>query len=124
MLIVILFFSLVSALCIRLFAQAKLTTVQGNELASASAECQTAAECFKAAGSDEELFIDLMGMQETEDGYVCYYDENWEKAEGETERKLCIKVKENEGIYTADIGGYSGEDEIYKLTVKKYQPQE
>ncbi len=124
MLIVILFFSLVSALCIRLFAQAKLTTIQGNELARATAECQTAAECFKAVGSDEELFAQMMGLQKTDDGYIAYYDEGWEKTEEAAKRRLCINITEKELIYTANIGTYSGEEEIYSLTVKNYQPQE
>ena len=79
LILAILAFSLCSAVCVRLFAAARLESAAAADLNRAVLSAQTAADSFKAAGGDPDAFCALTGAQEAGDGSLqLSYGSGWE----------------------------------------------
>jgi len=76
MLAVILFFALSAAVCMRVFAAARLESEYAARLSLAAARAQTAAECYKAAGGSVPYAADLFGTEADGNSFSAAYDSN------------------------------------------------
>ena len=68
LLIAVMFFSLASAICLRLFVAAHQSSVHSAELSRAVIEAQNIAETFKAANGDLARTAELLGAKLSEPG--------------------------------------------------------
>ena len=126
LMIAILFFSLASAICIRLFAWAHLTSVSSSELSMATVTAQTAAECFKSAdGSAEKLTQLLDGAQPAGNGVAVYYDRDWAPASESLAayRLNVVLIEGNPVIARIDVEKMGGET-VFSLEVGEYLENE
>ncbi len=117
LIIMILFFSVSAAVCMRLFASAHTMSKDSRDLSSAVMEAQSAAECFKSAGGDISGSASILGASVTDSGFVINYDSDWIKTDGgDFEYYLALEAS---GSY-ANICVYenNSEDPIFELTVK------
>lgn len=70
LIIVILFFSIAGAICVSLFAQSRMLSIQSTQLTMATQKCQNAAEVLSATGSDEAAAATLLGDALHTDGLI------------------------------------------------------
>lgn len=126
LMIVILFFCVTSAVCVRLFVKSHVISQDTRNLNMAVNQVSEAAEVFRA-GADMEKFIEHE-FQNYEKGtgnflYQIYYDENWEPA-GKEEASFCLTVeileKDSESYGCFSIKNMNTNQEIYAVTLKKY----
>lgn len=113
MIIVILFFALTAAICVGLFANAHLSTVQSDELMRAVMILQSDAERFKA-GEYDSYGVFLTG-----------YDSDWNEV-GVSENTPYIRRVEISSDGALDEAHLAllpagGEDPIFELTAKRFK---
>ena len=115
LIIVILFFSLAAAGCVKLFASAYEDSNFSRDLTTAVIEAQNAAECFKTAGGDLEETARLFGgsvVYATSDNVTYaahfFYDEDWNKAVQVTDPDYCLEIliKEDNNVIYGEIKVY------------------
>ncbi len=135
-LVMLLVFSLASALCVRAFALAEQTSQWNAERDDAVFSAQNAAEVLKAAGQHGgTMEAALAEAAEQLDGEVCqgflyiYYDKAWNIVRKEASSyRLCAQgvPSEVQGLLTAEIrvdrlkgirSGETGGKPLFKLTV-------
>lgn len=118
LLIAILVFAFTSAICMRIFVFAKLTTDVAGELNSAVTIIQNAAECYKAYNGDKEKMLDTLNWDTeiTADGYVEY------DIDGNLIFKLTPDANESNKCFMAVYSISSGE-EIFSLHVNAFYPE-
>lgn len=139
LMIVILFFAVTSAICMNLFVQAHLTSTAGSNLTAAVREVQSVAELFKASDGDLMQLAQQLGIQPA-DGPVLnvYYDKDWVPAgeedavytvtvllDGQTmslsdANQITAELKNRKGCQGALVIAWTGEEEIFRIPVKKY----
>lgn len=129
LIIAILFFSIASAVCIRLFASAHLESQQSAQLNRAVFCAQSAADALSAANGDSEQLTELIGATETSDGeFSARYDADCKPlaTEADAAYALTIATSGGEGgVITADISvfGVEAPDEpLFTLQTKHYIP--
>ena len=66
LIIVILFFSISAAICMRIFAVSKIASDNANQLNSAVEASQNAAECFKSSNGSFDRAVGLLGAELTD----------------------------------------------------------
>jgi type II secretory pathway pseudopilin PulG len=89
LILVILFFAISAAICLRVFASARQTAERGHDLSCAVLAAQSAAECYRASGGDLETAADLLSGNAEEGGLAVAYDAVWQRtAEAEPEYRL------------------------------------
>lgn len=126
LIIVILFFAVASAICVRLFAQAHLTAQEGRDLNQGVFLAESAAETFRGTDCSPETMETLLGMvPRGNEGYEAYYDENWQpQADRDSAAYLLLLTMEaGSPVATAHVTVLHAENletPIYELTVKKY----
>ena len=76
-LLVILFFSVAAAICLRVFAGAKQRSQDSVDLNAAVLAAQSAGECWKAAGGNPEKAAALLEGTVDGDAVVQYFDASW-----------------------------------------------
>jgi hypothetical protein len=119
LIIIILFFSIAGAVCMNIFAQAKMISVQSTELSMASMKAQSAAEVFRGAEGDASRLGEV--FHEDEGGFSAYYDGDWDETdEGGAVYAMRIAVSETAGVAAADISVNRNERVIYSIGVKRY----
>ena len=119
--IIILFFSLAATVCVRIFVNAKLTSVQSSRLTGAVLKVQEAAENFKAVDGDaDRLAKELDGILEGQN-VIVYYDTEWKPAAGQTDDnyRMDIQLDRDQNLITAVIVMSHAQDEIYRLKIQK-----
>ena len=124
MMVVILFFSLTSAICVNLFAQSYQTAKHSEELTNGVLQAESAAELYKSAAGDLLQTADLLTAQWDEDkGLRAVYDASWQPVQQDGTYQLTMSEVQGEQVPTAEIivSTLKGQ-EIYRLTVKAYQP--
>lgn len=131
LIILILFFAVAGAICVRLFVTAHLESIQGEVLNRAVLASQSAAEAYKCAGTVDEAIACLPGARRTAEGFDVLYDEDWAPAKADNAAYMvCVFLTEREGVGEAQINTLSympyesrgirpREPSIYTLTVKK-----
>lgn len=83
LMLVILFFSLTSAICAHLFVQAHLVSGASSALTGSAREVQSVAEQYKAAGGDLTRLSQRANLSEKEGMITFSYGRDWEKSDGE-----------------------------------------
>lgn len=131
LIILILFFAVAGAICVRLFVAAHLDSTAGENLSQAVLAAQSAAEAWKCSDTPEEAMSYLPGAARTEAGFDVLYDGQWRPAAGGGAVFMVrVRLSERDGVGEAQIDAlpYVPEDRrdvlptepsIYTLTVKK-----
>jgi len=123
LILAILFFSLASTVCIRLYAKAHIIGEQTVEQNHAVILAQSIAECWIASEGDMQQFSETISVQNSPDGsgaYI-YYDQNWAECSDSQaiyEALLVPHNEESEGLIGADISVmkcHESSDPIYSL---------
>ena len=122
-LIIIVFFSICAGVCMNLFANAKLISVESSDLTKGVMVAQAAAEAVKAEGDSPELERLLGGCR---DGNMIrvYYDGQWQKLPRKEAAvyELAVRLTEEQGVLAAEIRVLKGDQEIHSLKAKAVQP--
>ena len=120
LIIVMFFFSLAAAGCVKLFGLAYEDVNYSRALTSAVIETQSVAECFKAADGDLEKTAELLGLPSL---HLIRYDTDWNlinpAVSGTTDDRfyIIIQTEEANGLITAIItaGAFESDKIIYEL---------
>jgi Tfp pilus assembly protein PilE len=128
-------FAFCAAVCLQVFAQAKLASDRSAALSHLSIEAQTVAENFKAANGDLAKLADALGATEV-DGQALwlYYDADFERVTNpdDAAHTLLCSIEGSTRVKVAHIEIYSSIDTdpdthdqgaLFSLEVKKYVPQ-
>lgn len=126
LMIVILFFCVTSAVCVRLFVKSHMISQNTRNLNMAVNQVSEVAEVFRL-GADMESFMEHE-FQNYEKGtgdsfYQIYYDENWEPA-GKEQASFCLTVeileKDSESYGSFSIKNRNTNQEIYAVSLRKF----
>ncbi|MEG2173913.1 MAG: hypothetical protein RR135_00320 [Oscillospiraceae bacterium] len=127
LIIIIGFFAMASAVCIQIFARARLVAVNSGELVHASLAAQSAAEAFRATDGQVERSAALLAPASCCGGVLTQAFSNvWEAVDPaaplQAPYQLTLTCVEQDGVTTADITVTRRTDvlaqTIYSLTVK------
>lgn len=123
LIIVILFFSIASAVCVQLFVRSHLISTQSEELTQSVNVSQSAAACIQQTKGDIDRTASLLGGVVESDKVVVYYDKDWNVCEGsEAAYRMELSITQQEDMLTCDsvvIKSFN-DKEIYQVTQKKY----
>lgn len=124
LMIIILFFAMTSAVCVRLFAAAHQTSAASSALNHSVLAAQTAAECVKEAGGDATRLGTLLGAQPQADGsFEVFYDMDWQPAVTAQEKACTLRIRQQTGadqLLTATVVVEKNGQSVYEITVKQY----
>ncbi len=109
-------FSVISAICIKIFVDSKSVSADSAALSRAIIIAQSAAESFKATADCGETALLLEG-EETTDGFIIYLDGDMSPADRASSKySLTGTVRENDGPAICDIIVYSESgEEIFSI---------
>jgi len=127
--IIILFFSICSAICVQIFATAQMQARRSNSLTGSVLACQSIAEIYKAENGDFEKIISV--LEDTKNGdssffnyspnkdniLSIYYDLNWEIS-SDTKDAPCYIAVQKTSETEVSIVAFDWEEEIFSLSVK------
>lgn len=122
----ILFFSITSAVCVSLFVNARLTSIQSSQLTAASLQAQSAAESFKASSADLEDTAQLLNAAQTPEGNLqVFYDKDWKPTSPEAAVYLLELIPDDTDqplhCATIHVSQLGNEDSpLFSLTVTEY----
>ena len=118
--IAILFFSVVSAICLQLFVKAHNMGADTEELDMAVRQCSSVAEILSQGGQPAAQLDDL-----SDDGGFIYFNEDFQTCKkDDSQYHLDISSSpEDTGVTTYDIALYANDDTecIYSLKVDTYR---
>ncbi|NMC57060.1 MAG: hypothetical protein GYA50_07570 [Eubacteriaceae bacterium] len=119
LIIVLFFFALCSAVCVNIFAKAKLINEQSYELNKSVIAAQNAAQCFKAADSDITKLADLLNGTAEGNTLKIGYDKNWQNSElTNAVNIMTINIKiSKDNLDKAYITIFKADKVIYSLEV-------
>lgn len=132
LIIVILFFSLASTVCIQLFTKSHLLSKQTVNENHAVIHTQNLAECFLATEGDIAQMKSLLmtsSPDTSEDSVSLFFDEEWQECSEENASYYASLMihPEDAGLIAADItvAAYTSKDAdpIYSLTVVHHIPE-
>lgn len=106
MILVIGFFAVAAAVCMRLFSEAHRVSVQSGDLSRAALCAQSAAEAWKACGGDAQRTAQCLGGTADGENVTAAYDEALDAAEPGSEQAvylLTLSSEERDGVLTAHI---------------------
>lgn len=113
----VLFFSLFSAVCVKIFVSASNLSMDSADLGSAVIAAENAAETFKGAEGNGELTAQYLGA-ESENGRIkLYYDADWSQCDaGSAEYEMTIEISDFDAVSYAQISlNNAAGDDIYTL---------
>lgn len=119
LIIAVLLLSVASAICVKIFAGAKLISDSGADLSRASVEAQSAAECFKASGGDAEKTASLLGGTYNGKGFSVLYDGDW-NVSSQGDFILTGIVSEEDGLKLCKITVADAKGEIFGITAASH----
>ena len=125
LLIMLTFFSVSSALCVRLFAEARILGDHNESVSRALLAAQSAAECFEATGGSLERMAEILGGDPTGEGTLLLrYDAHW-KTDGPVRYTMTVRVDAGRSPAVAEITVTDVEREktLCFLQTKKYIPE-
>lgn len=124
MMVVILFFALTSAICVHLFAQSYQTAKHSEDLTNGVLQAESAAELYKSTAGDLQQTAELLDAKwEAAGSLTVLYDAHWQIVQQDGAYQLTMSAVQETLIPTAEIVISTLEGkEIYRLTVKAYQP--
>ncbi len=102
LIIVILFFSISAAICMKVFSTAKIKSDYSRDISSASFVAQSCADSFKAYNGDALKISSAMNGKESKDGVVVYFDSDWCATDSKSKSKyvLTLKIKDENAYKT------------------------
>ena len=107
LIIVILFFSISAAICMRIFSTAKIKSDYSRDISNASVVAQSCADSFKAYNGDpEKTAIAIEGAKLSDSVVIAYYDSDWKRTDSKNkaEYSLILKIsKDNDYKTTGKI---------------------
>lgn len=124
--IAILFFSVVSAICLQLFVKAHNMGTDTEELDMAVRQCSSVAEILSQGAQPMEQLDEIYsGSDLSDDGGFIYFNEDFQTCKkDDSQYHLDISSSpEDKGITTYDIALYANDDTecIYSLKVDTYR---
>ncbi len=121
------FFAVAAAICLNFFIIGHLDSKKSHDLSNATIKVQQVAEYVKAYPTDSDSFITKTGALKTDDGYMLYFDENWNLLESDSDNTYYIKISnsisDNNLLYS-DISANENDTLIYEISVAKYLEDE
>ncbi|WP_066644422.1 hypothetical protein [Christensenella timonensis] len=122
LIIMILFFAVASAVCMNIFARAKLASQKSTETTMAALLCQQAAEAFKATDGNEGRMMELLDATEENGRLVVGYDEAFAPVAGGqgAAYRMEIGFSGAGGVREADITMLREADTVYRLQAAQY----
>lgn len=121
MMISILFFSMVAAVCVQVFVKAHLTAQDAENLSRAQSYASSGAELL-GGKPDEEVAALLGGVVEDSGKIVVYYDKDWSVCSPQSAAfQMEIHTGEADGMKTGEIQVRKQEGEsLFELSARKY----
>ncbi len=122
MVIILLFFAFAGAVCMNLFAKAKMISEQSTDLTQAMLQAQAAAEAVKTTGGDERELEKLIGGAPDEAGLIVYYDREWNPVKEKANSVYAMKIElgREAGTLDSSISVDKAGAMIYDLNVSQY----
>ncbi|MEA5002672.1 MAG: hypothetical protein VB081_04155 [Christensenella sp.] len=120
LIIIILFFSIASAVCMNIFARGKVYSNQSTQTTMATLLCQQAAETFKGTNGDEAALAVLLGASQENGRLVVEYDGAFAPTAQDAVYRMEIAFAEGNGVKEADIVLKKGDDTVYALEAAQY----
>ena len=129
MVVVLLFFSIASAIVLRLFVGAYTQNRLSVNTSQAILKAQSAAESYRATG---DAALALAAVSADSDGGTAWFDRDWGAPSDEADRAFALRIGLSAGENSAGgtmrraditVGGADGEI-LYSLTVGDYRPAE
>lgn len=119
LIIVILFFSICSAICMKIFASSQMLSKDASTLTGSVLACQSVAEVYKAENGDLEVISSLLDGEIDGNTVVVGYTNNWERTEYSDAPYYVSLVKEP-GTTNAIVSAFqkSEESEIFLLKIR------
>lgn len=122
----ILFFSVISAVCVQIFVKSHTLSQDTNALSSAVNEASSTADILSTSGNPaEELQKFYPEIEEKNDGLYIYYDKAFQQCKKEDSfyHMVIILSKQKEGLSTWNIRVLTraSEESIYSLNITSYQ---
>jgi len=125
LIIVILFFSVSAAICMRIFGTAKIKSDYSRDLSNSSVYAQSCAEAYKAYDADLENTAEAMEGKFDDNTLTVYYDFDWNITNSKESAKYILtldKTKDSDIKTTGKITVKKANgDSLFKLTVKTAQ---
>ncbi len=118
LIIVLLFFSFCTAVCINLFVKAKIASTQSYDLNNSVLAAQNAVECFKATDADAKEIASLLGGTQNNNTVSITYDKNWNVTKkSDYIYKLTFTINPvQENIISADLTIVKDTTTLYSLS--------
>lgn len=107
-------FIIALAVAVGLFGAASVTSRRSENIGRGALCCQTAAECFRAAGGDPAATADLLGGELLDGAAVLIYNDDWE-ADPEGDKLLTVAFRDGDGLVYADISLTEGGETLFSL---------
>lgn len=132
LLVVILFFSIASAVTIRLFAAAHQDSIQSERLYRAVTLTQSTCEAIRAFEDSAQALSSLYGGYKTDENgqMVVRFNEDWQPVGDGGAVAFELRVDsalagqgEQGALLSAEVAVFAEDEEIYRLTAKKYIPR-
>ena len=117
--LMVLVFSLASALCLRAFVYADTVSLENEQVSGAMREARSAAEILKSVKGDADKACALRGKLTEPDTWTVLYDESWEITENEEETAYTLTAHlSREGLLGSARIEVSGKDgtSLFTLT--------
>ncbi len=130
LLIAVMFLSVYSAVCLKLFSAAHMASLESKRLNKAAVLCASAAEVYKSFGGNKSQTADTLGgnYDTKEDTLKVYLDKEFNNCDEQNAvYELYINdFKINSNVTSAKIGvnTYQGSEEIFNMEVGVYSPVE
>ncbi len=116
---IILFFAFAGAVCINMFANAKILSEKSTDLTMASLTAQSCAEVFKASKT-QETFLKTLDADVEGQMITLYYDTEWQKTDAANSTyRVEIHLSANGGLTTARISVVKKDVVIYDMITKR-----
>lgn len=125
MIIVILFFSLSSAICMKIFSTSKIKSDHSRDISNASVKAQSCAEAYKAYSADLQKVASTLDGTPLKEKMVVYYDFNWQEVESKDDASYILTLKNSDDKYksTGKIAVEKKDGKIlFELNVKVAKP--
>ncbi len=122
LIIAILFFSLGSIVCVRMFLTSHLLALDSERMNSAVAAARSAAEIYQSGGND--LLVEMTGATLQDNEFTATFDESGSfNKDGEFIAVFSEDIDNNLGILTIKTFYLDQEEEIFDMRAAKYSPQ-
>ena len=117
LILMVLFFSLSAAICMRVFADAQVTSRNSKNLSNAALNVQSAAECYKATGGDFSEVSALLGAKEEGGKITLSYSSDWNVTE-QPNPDFCLVMEDMGDRASIAVSRLSDEKTIFSVVVK------